>query len=317
MELQLTTPVAFLIFNRPIPTLRVFEEIRKVKPQKFLIIADGARFPEEQEKCNQARSIVEKVDWNCEVLTNFSDINLGCKIRVSSGLDWVFSQVEEAIILEDDCLPTQSFFFFCQTLLEYYRYDSRVMHISGNNFQFRKHTTDYSYFFSKYGGIWGWASWRRAWQYYDRDMKNWTVAKQNNLIDYIYDDWAEKLYWTNIFDRVVNGIPNTWDYQWLYARWMQKELSIAPAVNLVSNIGFNSNATHTNHDNQLANMQTEDIWEIVHPPSMARDNLADAYVFDYCYGGKRIKRYGKWLAIIIQRLSFIKGILIHNVFNRY
>jgi hypothetical protein len=191
------------------------------------------------------------------------------------------------------------------------------MHISGNNFQFRNHTTDYSYLFSKYGGIWGWASWRRAWQYYDRDMKNWTAAKQNNLIDYIYDDWAEKLYWTNIFDRVVNGIPYTWDYQWLYARWMQKELSIAPAVNLVSNIGFNSNATHTNYDNQLANMQTEDIWKIVHPPSMARDNLADAYVFDYCYGGKRIKRYGKWLAIIIQRLSFIKGILIHNVFNRY
>lgn len=315
MIFQLTTPVAFLIFNRPDTTFKVFESIRRAKPNKLLIVADGARFPEEETKCNEARSIIGKVDWNCEVLTNFSRINLGCKQRVSSGLDWIFSEVEEAIILEDDCLPTQSFFCFCQTLLEYYRNDERIMHISGNNFQFRNQTTNYSYFFSKYGGIWGWASWRRAWQYYDRDMKTWTEAKHNNLIDYIYDNWAEKLYWTNIFDKVVNGIPNTWDYQWLYARWMQKELSIAPAVNLVSNIGFNANATHTNHENQLANMQTEDIWEILHPPSVSRDNLADTYVFDNCYGGKKLKRYGQWLATISQRLILIKRILIHHAFN--
>ena len=303
------TPVVFLVFNRPDTTFRVFEAIREAKPQKLLIIADGARFPEEEDQCNKARSIIHKIDWNCEVLTNFSDVNLGCKLRVSSGLDWVFSEVEEAIILEDDCLPTQSFFFFCQSLLEYYRYDPRVMHISGNNFQFRNHATDCSYSFSKYGGIWGWASWRRAWQHYDRDMKTWSDAKHNHRIDYIYDNWAEKLYWTNIFDRVINGIPNTWDYQWLYARWMQKELSIAPAVNLVSNIGFNSNATHTNHDHQLANMQTEDIWEIYHPLSMYRDDLADTYVFDYCYGGKRIKRYGRWLATIIYKLISLKKLL--------
>ena len=314
---KLITPVVLLIFNRPNTTFRVFEAIREAKPQTLLIIADGARFPEEEEQCSKARSIVEKVDWNCEVLTNFSDVNLGCQLRISSGLDWVFSEVEEAIILEDDCLPTQSFFWFCQTLLEYYRYESKVMHISGNNFQFRNYATDYSYFFSKYGGSWGWASWRRAWQHFDCDMKTWLDVKRNNKIDYIYDDWAEKLYWTNIFDLVKRGIFNTcWDYQWLYARWMQKELSICPVVNLVSNIGFNSMATHTFDDNNfLANMQTEDIWQIVHPPSIARDKLADAYVFDYCYGGKRIKSYGRWLAIIIQRLSLIKRILIHNVFN--
>ena len=310
MIFNLTTPVVFLIFNRPDTTFKVFEKIREAKPQKLLIIADGARFPEELEKCNQSRSVVKKIDWNCEVLTNFSDVNLGCKVRVSSGLDWVFSEVEEAIILEDDCLPTQSFFFFCQKLLEYYRNDERVMHISGNNFQFRNQTTNYSYFFSKYGGIWGWASWRRAWQHYDRDMRTWTETRQNDLIEYIYDNWAEKLYWTNVFDRVVNGFPNTWDYQWLYARWMQKELSIAPAVNLVSNIGFNSNATHTNNDNHLANMNTEDIWEIHHPQFIDRDYSADKYVFDYCYGGKKIKRYGRYFATIIQKFILIKRILI-------
>jgi hypothetical protein len=310
MSSQLTTPVVFLIFNRPDTTFKVFETIREAKPTKLLLVADGARFPEEKAKCNEARSIIERVDWDCEVLTNFSEINLGCKLRVSSGLDWVFSEAEEAIILEDDCLPAQSFFSFCQTLLEYYRNDERIMHISGNNFQFRNHTSNYSYFFSKYGGIWGWASWRRAWQHYDRDMETWSEAKQNNLIDYIYDDWAEKLYWTSIFNQVVNGIPNTWDYQWLYARWTQQELSIAPAVNLVSNIGFNGNATHTINDYHLANMKTEDIWEIIHPPFIVRDTLADTYVFDYCYGGKEIKKYGRWLAEIRQKLASLRRRLI-------
>jgi hypothetical protein len=310
MIFNLTTPVAFFIFNRPDTTWKVFERIREAKPQKILIIADGARFPAELNKCKQARSIVEKVDWNCEILTNFSDINLGCKARLSSGLDWVFAEVEEAIILEDDCLPTESFFYFCDTLLKYYRNDERIMHISGNNFQFRNYATDCSYFFSKYGGIWGWASWRRAWQHYDCDMRTWLDVKRNHTIDYIYDDWAEKLYWTNIFDLVINGIPDTWDYQWLYARWLQKELSICPVVNLVSNIGFNSNATHTSNDNHLANMKTEDIWEINHPSSINRDYLADTYVFDYCYGGNKIKLRGHFLSKIIQRLTLIKKIMI-------
>lgn len=306
MAFQLTTPVAFLTFNRPDTTQRVFEAIAQARPKKLLVIADGARSPEEVGKCSETRSILKKVAWDCEVLTNFSEINLGCKLRVSSGLDWVFSEVEEAIILEDDCLPNQSFFYFCQTLLEHYRHDRSVMHISGNNFQFGNHNSKYSYSFSKYGGIWGWATWRRAWQHYDRDMKTWADVKQNNLIDYIYDDWAEKIYWTNVFDRVVKGVPNTWDYQWLYARWTQHELSISPAVNLVSNIGFGSDATHTYSENHLANMKTEDIWEINHPPIIDRDCLADTYIFDYCYGGKKMKRYGQWVEVIRQMLASIK-----------
>ena len=300
-------PIAFLIFRRPDLTSQVFEAIRQAQPEKLLVVADGPRDESEAILCQQARAVTEAVDWDCEVLRNYSDTNLGCRRRVSSGLNWVFTQVEEAIILEDDCLPTQSFFYFCQTLLEYYRNDERIMHISGNNFQFRNQTTNYSYSFSKYGGIWGWASWRRAWQHYDRDMQTWLESKQNNLLDYIYDDWAEKLYWTDVFDRVTNGIPNTWDYQWLYARWTQHELSIAPAVNLVSNIGFNSDATHTSYENHLANMKTEDIWEINHPPFIARDDLADAYVFDYCYGGKEMRRYGRWLTVMRQKLVSIKN----------
>jgi len=311
MYSYLRTPVVFIIFNRPDTTFKVFEKIREAKPQKLLIIADGARFPEELEKCNKARSIIGQIDWDCEVVTNFSEVNLGCKLRVSSGLDWVFSQVEEAIILEDDCLPTISFFFFCETLLDYYKNNEKVMHISGNNFQFRNLANHYSYSFSKYGGSWGWATWRRAWQHCDLDMKTWSNVKHSDQINYIYDNWAEKVYWTNIFDLIFNGILNScWDYQWLYTRWVKKELSIVPAVNLVSNIGFNSNATHTNYDSILANMKTENIWEIHHPPLIVRDDLADIYVFDYCYGGKRIKRYGRLFGTLIQKIISIKKILI-------
>ncbi len=311
----LSTPVAFLIFNRPDVTLRVFEAIRSAKPKKLLIIADGPRFPKEFQKCNEARKIIDRVDWDCEVLTNISEINLGCKLRVSSGLDWVFSEVEEAIILEDDCLPTESFFYFCQALLEHYRNDMRVMHISGNNFKSDNYATNYSYSFTKYGGIWGWATWQRAWQHYDRDMKNWLEVKQNSSIDYVYDDWAEKMYWTSIFDRVVTGIPGTWDYQWLYARWMQHELSISPAVNLVSNIGFGADATHTSYENHLASMETEDIWELKHPPFVTRDCLLDTYIFNYCYGGKKMKQYGKWIEIIRQKLISIKKQIFASCFK--
>ena len=147
---KLTTPVAFIIFNRPDTTRIVFEEIKKAKPEKLLIIADGPRNnkPGEKERCAETRAIVENIDWECEVLRNYSDKNMGCKNRVASGLNWVFENVEEAIILEDDCLPDQSFFRYCQELLEKYRDDKRIMLIAGDNMLFENNKQKYSYYFS-------------------------------------------------------------------------------------------------------------------------------------------------------------------------
>jgi len=156
--MSLQVPIVFIIYNRPDLTERVFDSIRKAKPNKLLVVSDGPRFTEDVEKCKCVRAVIDKVDWDCEVLKNFPEVNLGCRKRVSSGLDWVFSEVEEAIILEDDCLPAPSFLSFCQTLLERYRDDERVMHISGNNFQFGISRTEYSYYFSKYTHLWGWAT---------------------------------------------------------------------------------------------------------------------------------------------------------------
>jgi SAM-dependent methyltransferase len=323
--MSLSTPIAFFIFNRPDLTSIVFEVIRQTKPKTLLVVADGPRFPEEAEKCQQARrTVIEKVDWNCQVLTNFSEKNLGCKHRVSSGLDWVFGEVEEAIILEDDCLPTQSFFYFCQALLDYYRDDERVMHISGNNFQFDQSRTEYSYYFSKYPHIWGWASWRRAWKYYDVSMKTWLKYKDLGIVSSICEDPYEQKYWIDIFDRVYSGAVDTWDCQWVYTCWCQNGLAVLPNSNLVSNIGFRPDATHVSSESPLAQLPTSDIWDIEFPPFLFRHQGADAYTFDYVFEGKKTKQSitftQKWISkfnkikkkinfISIQKLAFLANLI--------
>lgn len=292
---MLNTPVAFFIFNRPSLTEVVFEAIRKAKPKKLLVIADGPRFPEEIEKCEKARTIIDKIDWECNLLVNFSEYNLGCKKRLSTGLNWVFTEVEQAIILEDDCLPTPSFFNFCELLLERYRNDERVMMISGNNFQNGQSRTEYSYYFSKYSHIWGWASWRRAWNCYDVEMKTWPEYRETNIIKSICDNLYEEKYWTEVFDKTFAGLIDTWDYQWLYTCWNQSGFSIVPNCNLVSNIGFGSDGTHCIGDSSWTRLPTFDIWDIKHPPFIYRNQAADIHTFDIHYGGKFLKERDYWI----------------------
>jgi hypothetical protein len=256
------TPVAFFIFKRPDTTEKVFEAIRQAKPPKLFVVADGPRpdRPGEAEKCAAARAIIDRVDWDCEVIKNYSDVNLSARIRVSSGLDWVFEMVEEAILLEDDCLPNPSFFPFCETLLDWYREDKRIMMISGNNVLGEWKSDSQSYHFSYYGSIWGWASWRRAWQYYDVDIKLWQNQEaRNRLRDIIANNYQYKVRSKN-FDDAYSKRVDAWDYQWNLARLLQSGLSIVPCVNLISNIGFGEDATNTKSSNStIANLKTENI----------------------------------------------------------
>lgn len=281
----LSTPVLFLIFNRPDTTQRVFDEIRKAKPPQLFVAADGPRKDRSAdcELCKKTREIIQQVDWNCKVLTRFQDENLGCKIGVSSAIDWFFSNVEEGIILEDDCVPDQSFFPFCQELLEKYREDERVMMISGDNFQIGRNRTQNSYYFSRYNHVWGWASWRRAWDHYDVDLKLWPrIRDENWLMDILCDRNAVN-YWKNLFDNTFSHKINTWDYQWTFACWIQNGLSVLPNINLVSNIGFNQNATHTIGISDLASLPTYPLeFPLIHPEFVIRDNIAD------CHSQKKI-----------------------------
>jgi hypothetical protein len=277
--MYMKTPVAFLIFNRPDTTVKVFEAIRQAKPPKLLVVADGPRSdrPDEAEKCKDTREIIKQVDWDCEVLTNYSDVNLGCKKRVASGLDWVFENVEEAIILEDDCLPHPSFFLFCEELLDKYRDDNRVMTISGDNFQFGKVRNNDSYYFSRYPHCWGWASWRRAWQHFDIEMKDWSKIRGEGWLQDIFCDSSCVKFWMKTFQSTYEGKINTWDYIWTYYCWLQNGLTILPNVNLVSNIGFGNEGTHTkSKKNIFANIPAEEIkFPLQHPSFMIRNEKAD------------------------------------------
>ncbi len=289
---QLTTAVAFIIFNRPDTTRRVFEIIRQAQPPKLLVIADGARenHPSDRQNCAATRAIVKQIDWDCEVLTNYSDRNLGCRDRLASGLDWVFEQVPEAIILEDDCLPHPTFFRFCEELLTKYRNDNRIMHISGNNFQMQKHRTNDSYYFSRYPHCWGWASWRRAWQYFDinRDLSN--LSQDTNLLQMIFQEQSSVREWEKSFQEFYK-LGDIWDYQWTCACWLQSGLSILPSVNLVSNIGFNGGGTHTIRKNLLANLPVYSIiFPLQHPSFMIRDYQSDDFTENLIFRRDLISR---------------------------
>lgn len=296
-DFQLTTPVAFLIFNRPDTTARVFEAIRQAKPPKLLVVADSPRpdKPDDIEKCKTARAIIDRVDWDCEVLKNYSDVNLGCRKRVSSGLDWVFSTVEKAIILEDDCLPHPSFFRFCQELLDHYQNDERIMSIIGCNFQFGRQRTEYSYYFSQINLIWGWATWRRAWHYYDSDMSLWSEVKQDNLLQYILRNPQKTKYWTKVFQKTYDEEINSWGYRWILSCFLQHGLAIVPNMNLVSNIGFGANATHTiNARTPVNSVNVEEMdFLLRHPPYVIPHIDADNFTYRvYCQASliERIER---------------------------
>lgn len=299
----LTTPVLFMIFNRPDTTQKVFYAIRQAKPRQLFVAADGPRPDKkgEMEKCQKARQIATSVDWDCKVKTLFRDKNLGCKIAVSSAIDWFFENVEEGIILEDDCLPSQSFFWFCQELLEYYRDDTRIMHISGNNFQFGRKIGNASYYFSKFGLIWGWATWKRAWRYYDVKMKTFSQFKDEDQIRNIFYDKKMQNYYMKIFDKAYKGEIDTWDYQWLYSRLINRGISIHPNINLVQNIGFGIDASHTkNVDKKIRNNLAKNLqFPLKHPIFKLFNKIADEYIF------KNVIDRKSCLSIIIKILKYI------------
>ena len=273
-------PVLFLIFNRPDTTQLVFDEIRKAKPAQLFVAADGPRKdrPDDIENCRKTREIIRQVDWDCNVSTLYRDENLGCKRGVSSAIDWFFSHVEEGIILEDDCVPDQSFFPFCQELLERYRDDERVMMISGDNFQFGKQRTEYSYYFSRYVHIWGWATWKRAWNYYDISMNLWPLIRDGDWLMDILDDRNAVNYWTHCFEDTHAGKIDTWDYEWVFACWIQTGLSVMPNVNLVTNIGFDKSGTHTQGDTIFSRLPAKKAkFPLVHPKYIIRDCKSDNY----------------------------------------
>jgi hypothetical protein len=284
--------IVFLIFNRAAETFRVFDRIREARPEKLLIVADGPRPSRSGEAalCRETRAVVDRVDWPCEVLTNFAETNMGCGRRVASGLDWAFERVEEAIILEDNCLADPSFFSYCGELLERYRADERIMMISGDNFQNGNSCTSDSYYFSQIPHCWGWATWRRAWRHYDYEMHEWLRSPDLGLIKTRANTPALEQYWRTCFDDVAAGRIDTWDYQWMYCLWRQNGLSVAPDVNLVTNIGFGATATHTTAVDPRHQVPSREMkFPLLHPDVVRPCKKADAFENRYLHQFPRVR----------------------------
>jgi hypothetical protein len=248
--MDMKTAVAFIVYSRPETTRRVFERIRKAKPPRIYLIADGPKVPEQSSVCEEVRNIVESgIDWNCELNRIYSDKNLGCARRVQTGLDLVFKQEDQAIILEDDTLPDPSFFKFCEELLFRYKSNESVFHICGMNMFPQLFTGENSYCFTSIANMWGWATWSRAWKHYDLQMKDWATENQKELLNKWCLGNSLRKGMAKMFDiHCNNNDPWTWDYQWFYACWRNGGMAVLPAKNIVSNIGIGPSATHTVSD---------------------------------------------------------------------
>ncbi len=284
-EKQLETAVLFITYKRLDTTVQVFKAIKQARPKRLYISSNIGRNTEEIKQVVAVRKYLEEnIDWECQVSKLIRTEYLSAKFSISGAIDWFFENEEMGIILEDDCLPSQSFFCFCEELLEKYKGDMRIGQISGfnplGNFDFN----GVSYGFSKFGPIWGWASWRRAWKLYDVNMKTWPEIKKNKYIDFFTDSQREKEWRESIFDKTYKNEIDTWDYQWSYSKLISNQLSIIPHVNLIKNIGFGSESTHTTGKADNNFLVSFEILDVNHTQYILRNKK-----FDHLYMEKFVK----------------------------
>jgi hypothetical protein len=282
--MKIVPPVLFLIFNRPEITQKVFNVIRKVKPLRLFVAADGPRkgSSEDIQKCINARDIIKQVDWNCKVELLYRDHNLGCKVAVISAINWFFESVESGIILEDDCLPSPSFFWFCGELLERYQNSKQIMQINGNFHLNKVREFSDSYYFSKLNGCWGWATWRRSWELFDPHMECYKQSKESDDIFKYYGNQDISNWMESYLDEASMPVCGIWSTQWAYSILRNNGLCINPTVNLVNNVGFFNSPTSGIHKSfePYSSYRLENISKIVHPKKISYNPLNDELEFN-------------------------------------
>jgi hypothetical protein len=296
---ELDVPVTLIFFTRPETLKEVFKKVKKARPSKLFLIQDGERKGNEFDhaKIKQCREIVNDIDWECEIFRNYSDVNLGCGKRPKTGISWVFEYVDRAIILEDDCIPSDSFFSFCKEMLEKYKDDSRIGIISGLNYFKEYNFGDYSYGFVKTGAIWGWATWKDRWEKYEYDLNkiDETYIRNSVLLDITPKFAAKKRIrtWENARKELEgNNVTSYWDYQWGFTRHVNSWLSIVPKYNQITNIGIGNGSTHSGNNikllpKKIANFFFMDIKELElplkHPDFVLPDRQYDANYYKIIY----------------------------------
>ncbi|MCQ9203199.1 MAG: hypothetical protein JJ845_001750 [Prochlorococcus marinus CUG1436] len=282
-------PILIIAWKRPFCTSQLINSIRDVKPKNIFLACDGPNInnKEEIELVKQTRNILDKeIDWPCEKHTLYNSSNQGCRLGVTKAINWFFENVREGIILEDDCIPHPDFFKFTELLIDRYRNDKRVWTISGNNFQNGKWRGDGSYYFSKFAHCWGWATWKDRWEIYPEEEFIWEKLIKARMLDNIFTTRKELRYWNSIFNKLYkDNKPDSWAYRWFLLCQAKGGLNILPNKNLVQNIGFGSNATHTKREDKSStklnykNNESTGILPLVEPSFVLRSNDADNYTF--------------------------------------
>jgi hypothetical protein len=305
-----SVPVLIIGWRRPDHARRVLEAVRRWQPTKLFLACDGFNPdspPETIDGVLRTRAVFdEPLDWESDVQRRYADSNLGLWRAEQRAMDWFFEECEEGIILEDDCLPSPEFYPYCTELLDRYRSDERVLSISGDNSFGAVLSSDSSYGFVRYPLPWGWASWRRAWQHYDRDLDRFAALRETDGWDRLLPDPAERRVWSErLHSMRVSGIPDTWDHRWIIGAMMHGGLSILPRENLIMNIGYGAGATHTIGTSVRSNASTGQILPLRHPEDVVLDVEASRQVFDLALGGAEERLRFAWERSVRGRLRIL------------
>jgi hypothetical protein len=315
----MTAAILLVAWRRPHTTEKVLEAIRAHAPSRLYVACDGPSpdNPEEFQKVLATRAIIDShVDWDCQIRRLYSPVNQGCRIGVSRAITWFFEQEEEGIILEDDCVPHAEFFPYCEELLERYRHDERIWCISGNNFQDGQWRGDGSYYFSQYPHCWGWASWRRCWQHYDGNLSLWPGLKESGLLETIFPNLQERSFWRQIWDRLYSeDKPDSWAYRWTFTCLAMGGITALPNRNLISNIGFGVDATHTT-DRRVTHVMEGGLGELLHPSFVIVDRKADTYTYFHHIDETKLL-HGNAIRLLLSRLRRIYKQWFHWSASRF
>lgn len=278
-------PVLFLTFNRPRQTRLALERILLAGPSKIYVHSDGPRahIAGEAEKVEEVRTIIRtQIGDRVPVLTLFRSENMGLRAGVFDALNWFFDREPQGIVLEDDCVPDLTFFPFCAEILQRYADDEQVMHIGGSNLA-EAHTAGLgtSFVFSRFTFVWGWASWRRAWQKMSLQLDGLDEFEQSGAIQNYLRNPMAQAYMLDKFRVTRSGKNNSWAYAWFYSVLKNKGLCVVPTLNLVQNVGIGSeDATHTTRSNDRAQLRARTLaFPLVFPEHREPDPLLEQQFF--------------------------------------
>jgi hypothetical protein len=281
-----SVPVLLLGFNRPDKIRRVVAQLREVRPSRVFVAVDGPRSdrPGEAALCQETQQAAASgIDWPCEVQTLYRDHNLGCRLAISGAITWAFEMVDELIIVEDDCLIDPSFFDFSRVLLERHKDDARIGCISAVNFQQGQTRGDGGYYASKHPHCWGWATWKRAWAHYEDDLPKLRAFMDSKAFEAWHKSEIERAYWRHILTFCETGKVNSWAYLWTFSCWLHNAVTLLPNANLVTNIGFGDDSTHTTADDRMPERPLERLTNFTAPSSLAVDEAADQFTFEHVF----------------------------------